>query len=53
MDIKIYKISKDAIVAYDELCQTIGKMKTEMENFENECFQKFDFNKPGGNAGSC
>ena len=33
-------MSKYVLVAYDELCQIIGKMKTEMENFENECSQK-------------
>ena len=39
--LKLYlKLSKDVIVAYDELCQIIVKMKNEMENFENECFQK-------------
>ena len=27
-------------VADDELCQVIGKMKTGIENFENECSQK-------------
>ena len=39
--LKLYlKLSKDVIVAYDELCQIIVKMKNEMENFENECSQK-------------
>ena len=39
------KVSKDVIVAYDELCQIISKMKTEMENFENVCSQKSDMYK--------
>ena len=34
------KVSKDVIATYDELWQIIGKMKTEMENFESECSQK-------------
>ena len=29
------KVSNDVIVAYDELYKIIGKMETEMENFEN------------------
>ena len=33
-------MSKYVLVAYDELWQIIGKMKTEMENFENECSRK-------------
>ena len=39
------KVSKDVIVAYDELCQIISKMKTEMEKFENVCSQKSDMYK--------
>ena len=39
------KVLKDIIVPYDELYQIIGKMKTEMENFENQCFQKSDMYK--------
>ena len=27
-------------MSYHELCEIIGKMKTEMENVENHCFQK-------------
>ena len=38
-------LSKDAIVAYDELYQIISQMKTEMKNFENLCFQKSDMCK--------
>ena len=30
------KVSKDLVVAFDELYQIIGKVKTEMENFENQ-----------------
>ena len=39
------KVSKDVIVAYDELHQIVSKMKTEMVNFENQCFQKSDMYK--------
>ena len=30
------KVSKDLVVAFDELYQIISKVKTEMENFENQ-----------------
>lgn len=39
------KVPKDVIVAYNELCQAISNMKTDMEIFENECSEKFDMCK--------
>ena len=36
------KLSKDVLVAYNELHQIIGKMKTEMQIFKNQCLQKSD-----------
>ena len=39
------KVSKDVIVAYNELYQIIGKMKTEMDNFEKKCSKKSDMCK--------
>ena len=39
------KVSQDVIVAYNKLYQIIGKIKTEIENFQNQCSQKSDMCK--------
>ena len=38
----MFKSFDTVIVAYDELYQIIGKIKTDMENFKNQCFEKSD-----------